>query len=147
MKRTRTKLSITIENFKISQVEEELQLPKVWLKSENHKIILHKTGHNFVKNNIFRIYIQNATSFVLSKKCLDACEPDKRQMNTWHFCREFLFCFAPQQSLPPTPNSVGGRWGYNISCSDIRYFQLRISVNTFPHCSYILAPKFRVWPK
>ena len=66
MKRTRTKLSITIENFKISQVEEELELLKVWLKSENQKIILHKTGHNFVKNfiNIFRIYIQNATSFV-----------------------------------------------------------------------------------
>ncbi len=36
MKRTRTKLSITIENFKISQVEEELELPKVQLKSENH---------------------------------------------------------------------------------------------------------------
>jgi hypothetical protein len=36
MKRTRTKLSITIENFKISQVEEELGLPKVRLKSENH---------------------------------------------------------------------------------------------------------------
>ena len=50
MKRTRTKLSIAIENFKISQVEEELELPKVWLKSENQKIILRKTGHNFVKN-------------------------------------------------------------------------------------------------
>jgi hypothetical protein len=34
MKRTRPKLSITIENFKISQLEEELELPKVWLKSE-----------------------------------------------------------------------------------------------------------------
>jgi hypothetical protein len=31
MKRTNTKLSITIENFKISQVEEELELPKVRL--------------------------------------------------------------------------------------------------------------------
>ena len=51
MKRTRTKLSITIENFKISQVEEELELPKVWLKSENQKIILYKTGSNFVKND------------------------------------------------------------------------------------------------
>jgi hypothetical protein len=29
MKRTRTKLSIAIENFKISQVEKELELPKV----------------------------------------------------------------------------------------------------------------------
>jgi hypothetical protein len=38
MKRTRTMLSITIENFKISQLEEELELPKVWLKSENQKI-------------------------------------------------------------------------------------------------------------
>jgi hypothetical protein len=50
MKRTRIKLSTTIENFKISQVEEELELPKVWLKSDNQKIILHKTDHNFVKN-------------------------------------------------------------------------------------------------
>jgi hypothetical protein len=44
MKRTRAKLSITIEDFKISQVEEELELPKVLLKSEKHtsqnKIIL-----------------------------------------------------------------------------------------------------------
>jgi hypothetical protein len=32
MKRARTKLSITIENFKISHVEEELELGK----SENH---------------------------------------------------------------------------------------------------------------
>jgi hypothetical protein len=40
MKRTRTKLSITIENLKISQIEEELELPKDWLKSENQKIIL-----------------------------------------------------------------------------------------------------------
>jgi hypothetical protein len=49
MKRTMTKLSIAIENFKISQVEKELELPKVWLKSENQKIILHKRDHNFVK--------------------------------------------------------------------------------------------------
>ncbi len=34
MKRTRPKLSITIENFKISQLEKELELPKVRLKSE-----------------------------------------------------------------------------------------------------------------
>ncbi len=51
MKRTRTKLSIAIENFKISQVEKELELPKVRLKSENQKIILHKADHNFVKNS------------------------------------------------------------------------------------------------
>jgi hypothetical protein len=95
MKRTRTKLSITIENFKISQIEEELELPKVWLKSENLKIILHKTGHNFVKNNsilILLTYLESTYKilhFVLSKKCLDACEPDKRKMNTRHFCREF----------------------------------------------------------
>jgi hypothetical protein len=57
MKRTRTKLSITIENFKISQVEEELELPKVWLKSENQKIIHHKTGHNFVKNDAILILL------------------------------------------------------------------------------------------
>jgi hypothetical protein len=50
MKRTRIKLSITIENIKISQVEEELKLPKVRLKSENQKIILNKTDYNFVKN-------------------------------------------------------------------------------------------------
>jgi hypothetical protein len=36
MKKPRTKLSITIENSKISQVEEELEHPKVLLKSENH---------------------------------------------------------------------------------------------------------------
>ncbi len=60
MKRTRTKLSITIENFKISQVEEELELPKVWLKSENQKIILHKTGHYFVKNDsILLTYLES----------------------------------------------------------------------------------------
>ena len=57
MKRTRTKLSITIENFKISQVEKELELPKVWLKSENQKIIRHKTGHNFVKNDSILILL------------------------------------------------------------------------------------------
>ncbi len=56
MKRTGIKLSITIENFKISQVEEELELPKVWLKSKNQKIILHKTRHNFVKNDLILIY-------------------------------------------------------------------------------------------
>jgi hypothetical protein len=33
MNRARTKLPITIENFKIHQLEEELELPKVWLKS------------------------------------------------------------------------------------------------------------------
>ncbi len=57
MKRTRTKLSITIENVKISQVEEELELPKVWLKSENQISILHKTGHNFVKNDSILILL------------------------------------------------------------------------------------------
>ncbi len=57
MKRTRTKLYITIENFKISQVEEELELPKVRLKSENQKIILHKTDHNFVNNCPILIYL------------------------------------------------------------------------------------------
>jgi hypothetical protein len=57
MKRTRTKLSITIENFKISQVEEELELPKVRLKSENYKIIRHKTDYNFDKNSSILILI------------------------------------------------------------------------------------------
>jgi hypothetical protein len=59
-----------------------------------------------------------------------------------------LFC-SPAFSTPrpPPPNSVGGRGGYKISYSDIRYFQLRISVNTLPYCSYILAHKFWVWPK
>jgi hypothetical protein len=55
MKRTRARLSITLENFKISQVEEELELPKVWPKSENQKIILHKTDHNFVENSLILI--------------------------------------------------------------------------------------------
>ncbi len=56
MNRTRAKLSITIENFKISQVGEELELPKLWLKLENQKIILNKTDHNFVKNSSILIY-------------------------------------------------------------------------------------------
>jgi hypothetical protein len=34
-KRKRAKLSIKIENFKISQVKEEPVLSKVWLKPEN----------------------------------------------------------------------------------------------------------------
>ncbi len=33
MKRAITKLPITIEKLKIYQLEEELELPKVWLKS------------------------------------------------------------------------------------------------------------------
>ena len=95
----------------------------------------------------FRIYIQNATSFSSDKIFLDVCEADSEHINTAHFCREFLFCFALQLSPPPTPNSVGGRGVYNISCSTIGYFQLRIYVNTLHHCSYILAPKFWVWSK
>ncbi len=57
MKRTRAKLSITFENFNISQVEEELELLKFWLKLENQKIILHKTDHNFVKNSSILIVL------------------------------------------------------------------------------------------
>jgi hypothetical protein len=57
MKRTRAMLSITIENFKIFQVEEELELPKVWLKSENLKIILNKTDYNFVKHSLILILL------------------------------------------------------------------------------------------
>jgi hypothetical protein len=56
-KRTRTKLSIAIENFIISQVEKEIELPKVRLKSENQKIILHKIDHNFVKNSLILFYL------------------------------------------------------------------------------------------
>jgi hypothetical protein len=137
MKRTRTELSIAIENFKISQVEEELELPKVWLKSENQKIILHKTDHNFVKNSLILILFTFLESrYKMLHLLFKVRKASKHQMNTPYFCRQFLFCFAPQQSPPPTPNSVGGRWGYDITCSDIRYFQLRISVNTLPHCSY-----------
>jgi hypothetical protein len=33
MKRARTKLPITLEKFKIYQLEEELEFPKVWVKS------------------------------------------------------------------------------------------------------------------
>jgi hypothetical protein len=43
VKRARAKISISIDKFEISQLEEELELPKVQLKSENHEIILHKT--------------------------------------------------------------------------------------------------------
>jgi hypothetical protein len=53
--KNKDKLSIAIENFKISQVEKELELPKVRLKSENQKIILHKTDQNFVKNSLILI--------------------------------------------------------------------------------------------
>jgi hypothetical protein len=153
MKRTRTKLSIAIENFKISQVEKELELPKVRLKSENQKITLHKTDHNFVNYSSILILFTFLESrykmlhFFKIKKCLDVSEPDKHQTNTRHFCRKFFVLFCSPAVSTPTPNSVGGREGYNISCSDIRYFHLRISVNTLPHCSYILAPEFWVWPK
>jgi hypothetical protein len=72
------------------------------------------------------------------KKGLDVCEPG-RQTNTWHFCCSVLL----PSSLHPSPPTQGGKvGGYNISCSDIRYFQLRYSVNTLPHFSYILAPTF-----
>jgi hypothetical protein len=33
VRRARAKLSITIKNLKISQLKEEPELPKVWLKS------------------------------------------------------------------------------------------------------------------
>jgi hypothetical protein len=55
MKRTRAKVSITIKNFEISKVEEQLKLPKVLQKSENQKILLHKPYHNFVKNSLILI--------------------------------------------------------------------------------------------
>jgi hypothetical protein len=57
MKRRKAKFSITIENIQefFFQLEEELELPKIWLKLENHEIILHKTDHNFVKNGICSI--------------------------------------------------------------------------------------------
>ncbi len=51
--------------------------------------------------------MQYDTFFVQSKKCLDVCELDKREMNTWHCCLEFLFRFAPQQSPPPPPTQWG----------------------------------------
>jgi hypothetical protein len=43
-KRTRAKLSNTTENFKISQLEDELELPKVQQKSENY---MSQTDHSF----------------------------------------------------------------------------------------------------
>ncbi len=55
---------------------------------------------------------------------------------TANFCSVLL-----PSSLHPHPQLSGGKGGYNISCSDIRYFQLRISVNTLPHCSCILDPQ------
>jgi hypothetical protein len=81
--REKEKLSISIENILIRK---KLELPKSQLKSENHEIILHKTGYNLVKNGLililftfFRIYTQNATSFHYGKKCLDVCETNKQQ--------------------------------------------------------------------
>jgi hypothetical protein len=53
MKRARAKLSITMENFKIFQLQEELELPKFPLKSEKRNFLLNKTDHNFVKNAWF----------------------------------------------------------------------------------------------
>jgi hypothetical protein len=44
-KRTRAKLSITIENFKIPQLEDELELPKVQQKSEKY---ISQTDHRVV---------------------------------------------------------------------------------------------------
>jgi hypothetical protein len=41
----------------MSQLEEELDLPKVWLKSENYKIILHKIDHIFAKNSLILIFV------------------------------------------------------------------------------------------
>jgi hypothetical protein len=53
------------------------------------------------------------------------------------FC-SVLLC----SSLHPHPQLSMGKGGYNISCSDISYFEWKISVNTLHHCNYILAPKF-----
>jgi hypothetical protein len=50
VKKAKAKLYISIENFKMYQLGEELDPPKVQLKSDNHDIILHKTGHNLIKN-------------------------------------------------------------------------------------------------
>jgi hypothetical protein len=51
--------------IKISQLEEELEFSQVKLKSENHGIILHKTGHDLVKNGQnFYLYLYN-----LNTKC------------------------------------------------------------------------------
>ncbi len=44
----KVKLSISINNFKTTYLEEELELPKGQLKSENH-VMLHKTGNKLVK--------------------------------------------------------------------------------------------------
>jgi hypothetical protein len=52
-----------------------------------------------------------------------------------------LFCIPAVLTTPPERQLSGGKGGYNISCSDIRYFQLTISVNTLPRWSYILAPQ------
>jgi hypothetical protein len=42
--------------FKISELEEELDLPKIQLKSDNHESILYKTGHNLVKKGLILIF-------------------------------------------------------------------------------------------
>jgi hypothetical protein len=51
-KRARAKLSILIEDFKISHLEEELEVLKFRLKSEHYEIILHKADYNLVKNGL-----------------------------------------------------------------------------------------------
>jgi hypothetical protein len=70
MKRIRPKLSITIGNFKISQLEEKLELPKVPLKSENYKIKLHKQTITLPKIVLFKIYLN---FWNLHTKCYIFC--------------------------------------------------------------------------
>jgi hypothetical protein len=51
--KSKNKIPFTIENFKISQLEEEQKLPEVYL---NHKIKLHKTHHNWLNFNVIYIF-------------------------------------------------------------------------------------------
>jgi hypothetical protein len=77
------------------------------------------------------------------KKCLDVCESNKQQTSNEQmaFLPYIFVLFCSPAVSTTTPNSMGERGGYNISCRDIRHFQLRISANTLPHCNYILVLK------
>jgi hypothetical protein len=74
MKRAWTQLSITFFILKISSLLTEIWQTKLQQNLKNHQNILHKNGLNLVKNcpilvffTLYRIYMKNATIFILYK--------------------------------------------------------------------------------
>ncbi len=116
MKETRAKLSITIENFKISQVEEELELPKCRLNQKIRKSYFIKQTITLSKKSL----ILNLFTYIKStykmlhllfkvKKCLDVCESNKQQTSNEHmaFLPYIFVLFCSPAVSTTTPNSVG----------------------------------------